>query len=105
MQPLCFFITDKNGNGNYAGGLVPNIEYVERVSTLGVLGETTEPLLNRALNNITNLGLSALAVSKNSKSLGTSNTFILKNFKKDSYLKSQMYIEKVPATLLKTINK
>jgi carboxyl-terminal processing protease len=105
MQPLCFFITDKNGNGNYAGGLVPNIEYVERVSTLGVLGETTEPLLNRALNNITNLGLPALAVSKNSKSLGTSNTFILKNFKKDSYLKSQMYIEKAPATLLKTINK
>ncbi len=105
MQPLCFYITDKDGNGNYAGGLFPNIEYVERVSTLGVLGETNEPLLNRALNNITNLGLPALAISKNSKSLGKSNTFILKNFKKDSYLKSQMYIEKVPATLLKTINK
>jgi carboxyl-terminal processing protease len=105
MQPLCFFITDKNGNGNYAGGLLPNTVYEERVSKLGILGETTEPLLNRALNSITNLGLPALAVSKNSKSLSTSNTFILKNFKKDSYLKSQMYIEKVPAILLKTINK
>jgi carboxyl-terminal processing protease len=103
MQPLCFFITDKNGNGDYAGGLVPNIEYKEDIKKLGVLGETNEPLLNRALNKITNLGLTTLAVSKNSRNLSTSNTLIFEDFKKDNYLKNQLHRDEVPAALRKAL--
>jgi len=53
MQPLIFKISNSAGFGDYQQGLQPTYQQYERVSTYGVLGETSEPLLNLAISKIT----------------------------------------------------
>ncbi|TBW29006.1 S41 family peptidase [Gramella sp. KN1008] len=51
IQPLIYTSTNKDGEA-YPDGLIPDIEQQEYVSTYGVLGDPSEPLLALALNDI-----------------------------------------------------
>ncbi|MES2410440.1 MAG: S41 family peptidase [Bacteroidota bacterium] len=52
MQPIVLKIVDKNGNGDYTTGIAPTTSLPENLANLGVLGNTDEPLLNAAINQI-----------------------------------------------------
>jgi len=53
MQPLVFKISNSAGFGDYTQGLQPTYAQKEYLDTYGVLGETSEPLLNLAISKIT----------------------------------------------------
>jgi C-terminal processing protease CtpA/Prc len=52
MQPIVLKIANKNNFSNYVNGLEPNISQLEDLSNLGILGESSDPLLNTALNYV-----------------------------------------------------
>jgi carboxyl-terminal processing protease len=52
MQPIVLKIVDKNGFGDYTAGIIPTTSLPENMATLGILGDTNEPLLNAAINQI-----------------------------------------------------
>jgi hypothetical protein len=70
MQPLVFEISNKD-NKNYPGGLIPastdfpGVELGENFGNLGVLGERSDPLLDRAL----------IYISTGAKSYSSKNIF------------------------------
>jgi carboxyl-terminal processing protease len=95
MQPIVAQSFNSVGFGDYLGGLVPNYELIEKVSTFGVLGSTDEPLLSTAIGKITGTGKMLkqnqgrdFEYFTDSKSLNNQN---------------QMYIEKAPEGLLKAL--
>lgn len=52
MQPLVFKSINSEGKSDYVDGLEPDITYTENLNDFGILGEETEPLLEKALNSI-----------------------------------------------------
>ena len=52
MQPIVLKTVNNAGFGDYQNGLQPNFLLTENLSNLGILGNTDEPLLNVALNQI-----------------------------------------------------
>ena len=52
LQPLVLKSLNANNVSDYVNGLNPDIEYVEDITNLGVLGDTSEPLLKIALDAI-----------------------------------------------------
>lgn len=52
MQPIVLKIVNKSGLGEYQNGLLPNVSYTENYGNMGVLGQSSEPLLSLALNYI-----------------------------------------------------
>ncbi|SDR73639.1 S41 family peptidase [Gramella sp. MAR_2010_147] len=52
MQPLVFKSINAEGKSDYVNGLEPDITYIENLNDFGVLGEPTEPLLEKAINDI-----------------------------------------------------
>ncbi|MGB0357248.1 MAG: S41 family peptidase [Flavobacteriaceae bacterium] len=52
LLPITFGIFNSVGFGDYGNGFSPNIELNEDLENLGVLGETNEPLLKKALDFI-----------------------------------------------------
>ena len=52
MLPLVFKTLNAAGVTDYANGLTPSIELSEDFSNLGQLGQTSEPLLARAISEI-----------------------------------------------------
>ena len=56
MQPLILEYTNSLGQ-TVRGGMQPDIERIERISNMGILGERNEPLLSVAINDI--LGVTA----------------------------------------------
>jgi C-terminal processing protease CtpA/Prc len=56
MQPITFKIINATGFGDYQNGLIPTHEIKETLSTLGVLGSPTEPLLSTAIGKIIGSG-------------------------------------------------
>lgn len=61
MQPLVMKIENAKGVGNYVNGLSPNIFIEEKGSNLGVLGDESEPILARTLQEITGVNASGRA--------------------------------------------
>ncbi|TLF44064.1 S41 family peptidase [Maribacter aurantiacus] len=57
LQPIVSRVENSAGFSDYADGLVPDIELEEDVTNLGTLGDVNEPLLARAIQEIT--GISA----------------------------------------------
>lgn len=88
MQPLVLKITNKNNFGDYTNGLQPNISITENYDNLGILGETTEPLLNAAITKITTGGRINQPQHKEFKDF--------KNSKSLYEIGTDMYLEKVP---------
>lgn len=52
MQPIVLKIANSNNFSDYTNGLTPSVNQLEDIGNLGVLGETSDPLLNTALNYI-----------------------------------------------------
>ncbi|MRX67710.1 peptidase S41 [Flavobacterium resistens] len=97
MQPLVFKITNAQDFGDYTSGLVPTYMQLEHVSTYGVLGDPSEPLLNLAISKIT--GATA-------KKLQTDKSLILPyidDSKKINGLRNEMYLETVPKGFSKSL--
>lgn len=53
MQPIVAHSVNSEGFGDYLDGLTPDYQLTERIKTLGVLGDTSEPLLSTAIGKIT----------------------------------------------------
>lgn len=95
MQPLVLKIVNAAGYGDYQSGLVPNFQLKESLSTLDVLGSSTEPLLSLAIGKIT--GTSRLKPSIK----GIELEYV--NDSKSIQGLNQMYLEKAPEGLLKAL--
>lgn len=61
IQPLVFKSINSAGKSDYVDGLEPDIVYAENLNNFGILGDESEPLLEKALNAI-------LGRSQNNKS-------------------------------------
>ncbi|WP_348810710.1 S41 family peptidase [Flavobacterium maritimum] len=96
MQPIVLKIVNSDGFGDYFNGLIPNYELKETVTTFGVLGSTTEPLLSTAIGKIT-------GTAKMLKQTKGKDFDYFKDAKSIKGLQNQMYIEKAPEGLLKAL--
>lgn len=97
MQPLVFKIANAADFGDYTQGLLPTYEQRESFKTYGVLGESSEPLLNLAISKIT--GATA-------KKVQTEQDVVLpeiSNSKKINGLRNEMYLESVPKEFMRTL--
>lgn len=52
IQPLIFKTLNANGKTDYHDGLNPDIELIEDIENLGIIGDLNEPLLQATLNDI-----------------------------------------------------
>lgn len=56
LQPIISRVANSAGFTDYADGLIPDIELNEDITNLGLLGDANEPLLARAIQEITGIG-------------------------------------------------
>ncbi len=96
MQPIVLKIVNSVGYGDYQSGLVPTFQLKETLSTLDVLGNTTEPLLSLAIAKITGTGKIKQAA------LGLEFEYF-NDSKSINGLQNQMYLDKAPEGLLKAL--
>ncbi|MFV8344413.1 S41 family peptidase [Flavobacterium sp. XS2P39] len=96
MQPIVLKIVNSDGFGDYYNGLQPDYQLKETLSTLGILGNTSEPLLSTAIGKITGTGKML------KQSTGKEYNYF-KDAKSIKGLQNQMYIEKAPEGLLKAL--
>jgi hypothetical protein len=96
MQPIVLKIVNSTGFGDYFNGLQPDYLLKETISTYGVLGDTSEPLLSTAIGKIT--GTSRML----KQNTGVDFEFF-KDAKSMRRFQNQMYIEKAPEGLLKAL--
>ncbi|TRX39240.1 S41 family peptidase [Flavobacterium restrictum] len=96
MQPLVLKIVNAAGFGDYQTGLVPTYQQAETISTFGVLGDTSEPLLSTAISKIT--GTNKIIKQPQGKTFD-----YFKDAKAMKGLQNQMYLEKAPEGLLKAL--
>ena len=95
MQPIVLKIVNSTGFGDYFNGLQPDYLVKEAVSTLGNLGDSSEPLLSSAIGKITGTGrLTRPSTTKDFEYFSDSKSINIKN---------EMYIEKAPEGLLKAL--
>jgi carboxyl-terminal processing protease len=87
MQPIVLKVVNKLNFGDYTSGIEPNIEVLEDLDDLGVLGDVNEPLLNAALDNISTNG--RMKPPKSSPD----QTRDLINSKALNPLRTEMYLE------------
>lgn len=87
MQPIVLKVVDRNGFGDYTSGLMPNIMQWESFSNMGILGDSSEPLLQTAIGMITGSGRMAPDTSGSGHpSLGDTKSM--------NGLQNQMYSDK-----------
>ncbi|MBQ0734292.1 S41 family peptidase [Aquimarina celericrescens] len=60
LQPLVSKVSNKDGNTDYITGFTPLVPFDEDFQNLGVIGETSEPFLNAALEYIVNNSIPAV---------------------------------------------
>ncbi len=96
MQPLVIKIVNGVGFGDYQSGLVPTYQLAENPSNLGVLGNSSEPLLSLAIGKITGTGRMAQPIP------GIKLDYF-KDSKSINGIQNQMYLEKAPEGLLKAL--
>lgn len=95
MQPIVLKIVNSVDFGEYTNGLTPNYLMLESTTSLGVLGDELEPLLNAAISKITGTGKIQRKEEK-----------VLEYFtdsKSIDGIRNQMYLEKAPEGLLKVL--
>lgn len=86
LQPLVFKSINADGTSDYVNGLSPDVSFTEDLSNLGTLGDTEEPLLAAALNEIT--GRAQTATGKGSEKF--------QKFEVEGLEDQRMYIEEIP---------
>jgi C-terminal processing protease CtpA/Prc len=96
MQPIVLKIVNSVGFGDYFNGLQPDFLLKETISTLGTLGDTSEPLLSLAISKIT--GTARMI----NRAPGVEFQFF-KDSKSVKGFQNQMYIEKAPEGLLRAL--
>ncbi len=96
MQPLVIKLVNGVGFGDYQNGLVPTFQLAENLSTLGILGNSAEPLLSLAIAKITGTG--KMAQPKPEMQFDYFN-----DSKSINGIQNQMFLEKAPAGLLKAL--
>lgn len=97
MQPLVLKIVNASDFGEYTDGLKPTYEQLERISTLGVLGDPAEPLLSLAISKITGVTTTKKAEEKGVALKGFTDVKAMNG------IRNQMYIEKAPEGLLRAL--
>ena len=95
MQPIVLKIVNADDFGDYFNGLTPNYSLKESVTNFGELGSTSEPLLSTAIGKIT--GTSRMVKTTQGK------TFPYFDDSKTIIGLNQMYVEKVPPGLFKSL--
>lgn len=95
MQPIVLKIVNSVGFGDYQSGLTPTFSLKESLSNLGVLGTSTEPLLNLAIAKITGIG--------KTKQPTELLDFKFFNDTKSAKGRNEMHLEKAPEGLLKAL--
>lgn len=96
MQPLVLKIVNSVGYGDYQSGLVPTFQLKETLSTLDVLGSTSEPLLNLTIGKIT-------GTAKTKQTVPGVQFDYFKDSKSTNGIQNQMYLDKAPEGLLKAL--
>jgi C-terminal processing protease CtpA/Prc len=96
IQPIVLKIQNAAGVGDYINGLTPTVALIESSKNLGILGDTTEPLLATAIKVITT-GTAKITQQK------TSKDFDFFNDSKSLAGKNQMYIDEAPEGLLRAL--
>ncbi|UQD57599.1 S41 family peptidase [Flavobacterium sp. K5-23] len=96
MQPIVLKIVNSDGFGDYFNGLEPTFALKENIGNLGVLGNSTEPLLSTAIGKIT--GTTKMIMKSPEKDFD-----YFKDTKSINGVLNQMYIEKAPEGLLKAL--
>jgi C-terminal processing protease CtpA/Prc len=87
MQPIVSKVVNKNDFGEYSLGIEPTTPIVEKIASLGILGNTDEPLLSAAITQILANGKLTAPVSSN-----TPRDFT--DAKAMSPLRTEMYLER-----------
>ncbi|HEU4788373.1 MAG TPA: S41 family peptidase [Flavobacterium sp.] len=95
MQPIVLKIVNANDSGDYFNGLTPTYSLKENITNLDVLGNSSEPLLSTAIGKITG---TAKMVKKT-----TGKEFPYFEDAKSISGQNQMYVDKVPAGLLRSL--
>ena len=95
MQPIVLKIVNAADFGDYFNGLTPTYALKENLANLGVLGTASEPLLSTAIGKIT--GTAKMVKTTQGK------TFTYFQDAKSITGQNQMYVDKVPAGLLKSL--
>jgi len=93
IQPLVLKSVNSAGVSDYINGLAPDVDIIENIRDLGVLGELSDPLLNAAVNTLLGNRISIDNNFEKYKFIGESNMKDL-NYQK-------MYIDYVPAGIEK----
>jgi carboxyl-terminal processing protease len=96
MQPIVLKIVNSAGFGDYFNGLTPTYELKENLGDMGILGNSAEPLLSTAIGQIT--GTAKMLKQSKGKEFQ-----YFKDAKSINGVQNQMYIDKVPAGLLKAL--
>lgn len=97
MQPLVLKIVNAADFGEYTDGLKPTYEQLEYISSMGVLGDPSEPLLNLTISKIT--GAAAKKIQQDRGQTLRAFTDV----KAMNGIRNQMYLEKAPEGLLKSL--
>jgi carboxyl-terminal processing protease len=96
MQPLVLKIVNGAGFGDYQNGLKPDFSLKETISTLDVLGSTTEPLLSLAIGKIN-------PTTKRKEPVPGIQFEYFNDSKSINGIQNQMYLDKAPEGLLKAL--
>jgi carboxyl-terminal processing protease len=112
MQPIVLRIVNSIGFGDYLKGLKPTYELKESINTLGILGNSeikiinskeelisNEPLLDMAFAKITGRS----TTSRTNKSASGNEFIYFDDSKFMNSLQNQMYLEKIPEGLFKSL--
>lgn len=92
IQPIIMIAENADGFSDYYNGLIPNIELEEDITNLGVLGNEDEPLLARALQEI-----SGVSAKRDFQVQFPVN--LVTGSKMFGPMKDNMVIDKLPGTL------
>ncbi|TDD97356.1 S41 family peptidase [Flavobacterium cellulosilyticum] len=96
MQPIVLKIVNSVGFGDYQSGLEPTYLQTEFINSLGVLGNSDEPLLSLAIAKITGTG-------KLAKPIPGIEFDYWNDSKSINGIQNQMYLENAPEGLLKSL--
>ena len=96
MQPIVLKIVNSVGFGDYFNGLQPDFLVIESISTYGVLGDPSEPLLSYAIGKIN-------GTNRMMRPNTTTDFEFFKDSKSMRRFQNEMYLEEAPEGLLKAL--
>lgn len=100
IQPIIVTVENSAGFSDYSNGLIPDIELEEDLTNLGILGDPNEPLLARAIQEITGISAKVSFDVQYPVDLMTSSKMFTPS-------KDNLIIDRLPASMnqMKKLNK